>query len=84
MDSHIAGALTFCSEIGDAVAHEFRQLTHSEIVFVAAGRVAASTLSEPNQSQEFTELFAKSAPSRIENLRLGDEHFLLGRPASRR
>jgi len=76
MDSHIAGALTFCSEIGDAVAHEFRQL-----------RIPKSYLLQPDGSrlrrertEPVTGIHRTVLPSQhrreSRTSGLGDEHFL--------
>ncbi|PWU19151.1 MAG: hypothetical protein C5B50_07240 [Verrucomicrobia bacterium] len=44
LSSELIGALTFGSEIDDAVARDFSLMTHGQIVLLANGRVIASTL----------------------------------------
>ena len=56
------GVLTVGSEISDAVAQEFSQLTHSQIALLADGHVVASTLSGTDANEQFVSLF-KNSPS---------------------
>jgi two-component system NtrC family sensor kinase len=56
------GVLTFGSEISDAEAQEFSQITHSQIALLAGGHVVASTLSDLNANAQFISLF-KNSPS---------------------
>jgi len=53
----IIGALTFANAINNNVASEFRQLTGTEIVLLANGQVACSTLSKPEFLQPITSFF---------------------------
>jgi signal transduction histidine kinase len=74
----VVGVLTVGSEIGDAVAREFQQLTHSQIVLVAHERVAASTLQASAAEEDFaSQLGNNSLNARSpEQIVLGGEHFL--------
>jgi signal transduction histidine kinase len=56
------GVLTFGSEISDAEAQEFSQITHSQIALLAGGHVVASTLSGLDANAQFVSLF-KNSPS---------------------
>ena len=75
------GVLTLGSEIGDAVARELGQVTHSQIVLLANGHVVASTLGGQELREQFTRLFTeslqvssrtRSAPRQV---LVGDEHY---------
>ncbi len=54
------GVLTVGSEISDAVAQEFSQLTHSQIALLADGHVVASTLSGMDANEQFVSIFKNS------------------------
>src|SRR5580692_9627208 len=54
------GVLTFGSEISDAEAQEFSQLTHSQIALLAGGHVVASTLSGTDANEQFASMFKNS------------------------
>jgi two-component system NtrC family sensor kinase len=56
------GVLTFGSEISDAEAQEFSQITHSQIALLAGGHVVASTLSGLDANAQFLSLFKNSPP----------------------
>ncbi len=47
-----AGALTICLRNGNTMAQDFKALTRTEVLFVAEGRFAASTLARPELYQE--------------------------------
>ena len=83
---HVVGVLTFGTEIGDAVAREFQQLTHSQIVLLANGRVTASTLQNAEAYEQFAAMLGNDSPTARtpQEIVLGDEHFLFlaGRFAS--
>jgi two-component system NtrC family sensor kinase len=79
----LVGTITFGAEIGEAVAREFSSVSRSQIVFLANGRVIASTVGGSDTQAEFSKLFSECSPSlagpdqpgRIEKILLGDEHF---------
>ncbi len=74
--SQIAGALAFATEIGEAVAQEFKQVTHSEIVFVADDSVVISTLARTGADRELAGIFQKLAAGRQPaDVVLNGEHF---------
>ncbi len=80
------GVLTFGIEIGDAVAQEFRQLTHSEIVFLVHDRVVVSTLLQTDLSNpagaQLTTLLARAGSGMtkdeqaVRKVFVGGKHFL--------
>jgi len=80
---NLLGVLTLGSEIRNADVQEFSQLTRSQIVLLANGRVIASTLANPEPKEDFGKLFTDclagsdrrqtSAP--LKKLLLGDEHY---------
>ncbi len=78
ISGRVIGVLTFGAELGDAVAQEFQQLTHSQIILLAHGRVAASTLQNPEGCEQFAAMLGNgSATVRApQPVVLGDEHFL--------
>jgi HAMP domain-containing protein len=49
---NIVGAVTVGTELGNGVAEEFKQLTGGEIVLLADGRMAVSTLASPDLATE--------------------------------
>jgi two-component system, NtrC family, sensor kinase len=55
VSGHVAGVITFANEIGNKVATDFSQLTGSEIVFLANGRVIVSTLRNAGQTKKMQE-----------------------------
>lgn len=83
------GVLTIGSEIGDSVARELNQITRSQIVLLANGHVAASTVPGLDVREQLARLFTEvtadtarhSGPRQVV---LGDEHFfcVAGRFAS--
>lgn len=77
------GALVLGAEIGAATAQEFRDVTHSQIVLLANGRVIASTLGAADSSARFADWFREvtaragsegDAPP-MKKVVLGGEHF---------
>jgi two-component system, NtrC family, sensor kinase len=58
----LIGVLTFGSELGAAAAHEFSDLTHSEIALIADDRVITSTLSGTDANAQFISAFKESSP----------------------
>ena len=58
---NIIGALTIANEIGQAVAEEFTRLTHSEIVLLADGRIAVSSLRHPELQSELKAAMSASS-----------------------
>ena len=60
----LVGALTLGTEINDADAVKFSQLTHSQIVLLAGGRVVASTLSDADANGRLTNIFQGSSSAR--------------------
>jgi two-component system, NtrC family, sensor kinase len=81
VDGTVIGALTIGSEIGNAEAQEFSQLTHAQIALLAGGRVVASTLSDADANAQFVSLFksfssAASDPlSGARPITLDDKHY---------
>ena len=83
---NIVGALTFGVEVGEAVAGEFSQITHSGIVFLVNDHVVASSLEIPDLEQQLSPLFTEFAagPSRqtrgrsktSHSISIGSEQFL--------
>jgi two-component system, NtrC family, sensor kinase len=74
------GALTFGAEIGEAVAHEFSLVTHSQIAFLADGHVLTSTLSGPGLDSQFARLYSAGlasarASTDPQEVLVGDEHY---------
>ncbi len=65
VDKTVIGVLTIGSEIGDADAQEFSELTHAQIALLGGNRVIASTLSGEDAGQQFVNLFKtfQSAPN---------------------
>jgi len=83
--SEHAGALSLIHELSQSLAREIKQLTHSEIVFVADGKMAASTLTEAGPDPRLIAVFRRvfeagdgndSAGRQIEPVRLGQERFM--------
>ena len=74
------GAVTFASEIGQAVAQEFSLVTHGQIVLLAKGRVVVSTLPASESNEQLSHIFNQSAalaapsPGPFEIV-LADEHY---------
>jgi two-component system, NtrC family, sensor kinase len=81
VDGTVIGALTIGSEIGNADAQEFSQLTHAEIALLAGGRVVASTLSNADANAQFVSLFksfssaAGDPLSGAQPITLDDKHY---------
>jgi two-component system NtrC family sensor kinase len=81
VDGNVIGALTIGSEIGNADAQEFSQLTHAQIALLAGGHVVASSLSNPDADGQFASLFktflsAASDPlSGAQPMVLDDKHY---------
>jgi len=78
-DGELIGVLTFGTEIGDAVAHEFSLVTRSQIALLADGHVVASTVPVLETHDQLTSLFLQcsgvtnaAAPRQIQ---IGDEHY---------
>ena len=79
----VVGAITFGTEIGEAVAREFSSVTRSQIVLLANGRVIASTVAGTEAQTEFSSLVnegvmdstSSDKPGAIKKLLLGDEHY---------
>ncbi|HXI83576.1 MAG TPA: ATP-binding protein [Verrucomicrobiae bacterium] len=78
VSDHLVGVLTIGTEIGDAVAHDFQQLTHSEIALFTHGRVAASTLSNLPIHDQFVATLGNHFPiaGTPQEVLLGGEHYL--------
>ena len=84
VSDHI-GALTFAHGMDRTLARQIKQLTHSEILFVADRAVIASTLDRAIDSQQLLPLFRRVleagdenrvAERQIEPVRLGQERFM--------
>jgi signal transduction histidine kinase len=79
--NHLIGALTFASEIAAAEAQELRDSTECQIVLLANGKVAASTVAAPEFHEQFGSLFKEylrtgrqsSAP--VKRILMRDEHY---------
>src|SRR5436190_1341811 len=56
---HIIGALAFGAEVGEAEAQEFSQIARSGIVFLVNGRVAASSLRQPELYPALADIFGE-------------------------
>ena len=78
--ANIVGALTFATEVDDAVVQEFKQLTHAEVVLVVGEQIAASTLQGKNLPTELSPAIQSitQAASRTTHrqVQIGGEHFL--------
>ncbi len=75
----VVGVFTFGDEIGEGVANLLKELSHSEIVFLADGRVAASSFKDPELYPRFAELHKRNASARSEGIleaRLRGDHYL--------
>jgi two-component system NtrC family sensor kinase len=72
----LIGALTFGSEIGAADARKFSDITRSQILFFADGRVIASTLTNSTTSAGVADLI-KNPPwnAGVGQVPLGDAHY---------
>jgi signal transduction histidine kinase/CheY-like chemotaxis protein len=80
LGEEVMGALVFGSEIGEAAAREFTQLTRSEVVLLAGNAIAASTLRSPElagQLQVAQDAFAGAAgAASAGKVLLNEEHFM--------
>lgn len=77
--ANIVGALTFGVEIGATVTEEFKQLTHTEVVFLVNDQVTLSTLQKPSLQRELTARFLDTELAkkpRIREVSLDGEHFV--------
>ena len=81
VNDEVEGAV--CFGIENSIAQEFNQLTRSELVLFADGRVVASSMSRPEWQSELTSRYRQYAGNRdnpahssIGEIRLSDEHFL--------
>jgi two-component system, NtrC family, sensor kinase len=74
---NVIGALSFGVAIGQSVAEEFKQLTHTEVVFRVDDRVLASTLLKRNLQQQLSGAVSASG-DRMCEVQLDGEHFLAG------
>jgi two-component system, NtrC family, sensor kinase len=72
---NVIGALSFGVAIGQSVAEEFKQLTHTEVVFRAEDRVLASTLLKRDLQQQLAGA-ASGRPETMRQVQLDGEHFL--------
>jgi two-component system NtrC family sensor kinase len=77
----IVGVFTFGAEMEESVAEDFKQLTHTEVVFQTSDRIAVSTLSKPDLHSQLTAVLSSAAPGSgsyapIRELILDNEHFL--------
>src|SRR5207237_9989765 len=82
----LVGVVIFGAEIGQRVAEEFQQLTHSEIAFLIGDRLAITTLHRPELEETLASRFSNNlesplhgkgnARNRIQKITLGDEHFV--------
>ena len=79
------GVLTFAHSISESLLKQIKRLTHSEILFVADGKVVASTVSGSENDERWMSLFTRvfetneTVPQKhrhIESVRVGDEHFI--------
>jgi len=81
VDGGLIGALTIGSEVGNAAAQEFSQLTGAQIALFAGGHVVASTLSGSDANEQFTNLFqnfpadSSDVASGVHPIVLGDIHY---------
>jgi signal transduction histidine kinase/ActR/RegA family two-component response regulator len=83
---NIVGAVTVGTELGKGVAEEFKQLTRGEIVLLADGRIAVSTLASPHLATELNNPLndlheGPAIPQRPRSRRaataiVNDEHFM--------
>ncbi len=76
----LVGVMTVGVEVGEEVAQQIKQFTHSEILFIANDRVAASSIgssaSYPELIGRFEELSAAAADGQPVQEVLDNEHFL--------
>ena len=81
--NYLIGALTLGSEIGVAAAQELRDLTQCQVVMLANGKVAASTIMGPEWHTQFARLFNEYATgdqkadssAEIKRILISDEHY---------
>lgn len=72
----LIGALTLGSEIGAGDAKKFSEITRSQILFFAGGRVIASTLANSTDSTGLAGLIKNpSWDARVRQVPLGDAHY---------
>jgi two-component system, NtrC family, sensor kinase len=72
----LIGALTFGSEIGDADAKKFSEITRAQILFFADGRLIASTLTNSAASDGLASLIINPAwNAGVRQVPLGDAHY---------
>ncbi|HTR42235.1 MAG TPA: ATP-binding protein [Pseudomonadales bacterium] len=72
----LIGALTLGSEIGDADARKFSQITRSQILFFADGHIVASTLTNSAAGTELAGLITDPLLyNGVRQIPLGDEHY---------
>ena len=77
--ANVLGALTFGTEIGLTAAEEFKQLTHTEIVFLVNDQVTLTTLPKQGLQRELNGQFLDTQSSkkpRIREVSLNGEHFV--------
>jgi len=77
--ANVIGALTFGVEIGATAAQEFKQLTHTEIVFLVNDQVTLTTLQKEGLQRELTAQFLEielAKKPRIREVSLNGEHFV--------
>jgi two-component system, NtrC family, sensor kinase len=72
---NVIGAVSFGVAIGQSVAEEFKQLTHTEVVFRADDGVLASTLLKRNLQQQLASALKASGDTMC-RVQLDGEHFL--------
>jgi two-component system NtrC family sensor kinase len=80
-----AGALTFVHAMDQTLARQIKQLTHSEIIFVADGKIVASTLPRSDANPQLLSVFQRVLEAggdrhpgqrQIEPLQLSNERFM--------
>ena len=77
VDGGLIGVLTIGSEVGNAAAQEFSQLTGAQIALFAGGHVVASTLSGSDANEQFANLF-KNFPAASSDVASGVKPIVLG------
>jgi signal transduction histidine kinase/CheY-like chemotaxis protein len=80
---HLVGTLLFGSEIGEATAQQFTQVSKSQIALLADGRVLVSTLARPDTQAVCASIYSQSVAGHrargaraVEKVLLDGEHYL--------
>lgn len=86
VEGYVVGVLTFGAEISQSVAEEFKQLTHTEVVFRTKERVVVSTVAKANLHDQLLSEFSRTGGRLSSNVGAGQgsvreiildsEHFL--------